>query len=153
MKEHMKYIINTATFIIVSGFIYAAYLTLYTPKFFETEQPFRLEKTSYRIGDTLTYTSVYCKFHEYIPLNIRRSLVNGYVYPLPDVSPDVKSLGTFPVGCRTVNVDVPLTLPTKIPTNQKYHVEIIIDYYINPLQTQTRTFKTEDFTLMPAVAN
>lgn len=133
---------------------YIAYLLLYTPKYFETDQPFKLEKKEYHIGETLTYISKYCKYNDYIPLKVSRNLVDGYTYPLPNVSDNSRSIATFPTGCREIPVDVPLIIPTKVPTGKKddYHIEITIDYQINPLQTQTRTFITENFTLLPALA-
>jgi len=148
MKKLYTYIAYLSVIFIIVSFLTGMYLLFYTPKYFDTEQPFRTEKETYYIGDTLTYTSVYCKHREYIPLSIKRNLVGGYVYPLPVQSENSTSLGTFPVGCRTVTVEVPLALPLSTPTNKKYHIEITIEYKINALQTQTRTFRTNEFTLL-----
>ena len=142
-----KVIYILTTFIVVS-FLYIMYLIFYTPRYFESQQPYQTLKDTYRVGDTLIYTAVYCKYSEYIPLSVKRNLVDGYVYPLPDQSEKAKSLQTFPVGCRSINVDVPLILPDDVPVNTKYHIEITIEYRINALQTQTRTFRTNDFLLI-----
>lgn len=140
------YITITGTFILIG--VISSYL-FYTPKYFETKQPFKLSKTEYHIGETLTYTSEYCKYADYIPLRIERSLVDGYVYPLPVSSASAVSLPSFPVGCRTLNIEVPLIVPANTPTGKQYHVEIVIDYKINILRNETRTFKTEEFVLLP----
>lgn len=132
---------------------YFAYLLLYTPVYFETDQPFKLEKKEYRIGETLTYTSKYCKYREYIPLRVTRNLVDGYVYPLPSQSESSASLSNFPIGCKEIQVDVPLQVPMRVLTGKanEYHIEIVIDYQINPLKTETKKFVTEKFTLLPAL--
>lgn len=148
MKAHANKLVYISLAFIVASFLYAMYLLFYTPVYFTTQQPFRTLKDSYKIGDTLIYESIYCKHREYIPLSVERNLVDGYVYPLPNQSVDVKSLGVFPVGCRTVQVEVPLVVPTNVPVNKKYHIEITIVYRINALQTETRTFETEDFMLL-----
>lgn len=139
---------NLGYILIIGGFTllaYISYLLFYTPKYFETSQPFKLSKKEYKIGETLVYTSDYCKYKEYVPLSISKSLVDGFIYPLPTPSNTVTA---FPIGCRVIDVYVPLILPDTTPVNKKYHIEIAIDYKINILQSQTRTFRTEDFTLI-----
>lgn len=146
---------NKISFLILSFcffvLIYFMYLMLYTPKYFETSQPFKLEKKEYHIGETLTYTSEYCKYRDYIPLSVKRYLTDGFVYPLPDISETSASLSVFPTGCRNIEVDIPLLVPMRVPTNKPYYVEIVIEYRINALRTEVRKFKTECFTLLPAI--
>ncbi len=151
MVDYPKAIVGGIMTLIFFAFAYFAYLLFYTPPYFDTKQPFKLEKTEYHMGETLTYYSEYCKYREYIPLRIERSLVDGFVYPLPTAAKNSSSLGVFPIGCRTVEVDVPLMVPMRVPTGVKYHVEIIIEYKINALRSEIRSFKTEDFTLLPAL--
>jgi len=151
MKHHANIFVYITFSFLFSSLAYFAYLVFYTPPYFDAIQPFALEKKEYRIGENLVYTSHYCKHREYIPVKIERSLVNKFVYPLPNTSTSGTSLGNFPVGCREIQVEVPLLLPLRVPTGKehKYHIEIVIEYKINPLQNQIRTFKTEEFTLLP----
>lgn len=152
MKTNYTTVIINIIFITLFACLgYFSYLLFYTPPYFDTKQPFKLDKKEYHIGEILTYTSDYCKYREYVPVKIERNLVDGFVYPLPNVSTGGNSLQTFPVGCRVIEVDVPLLVPMRVPTGQKYHIEIIIEYKINPLQNEIRTFKTEEFTLLPAL--
>lgn len=133
---------------------YLAYLLFYTPTYFETNQPFRLEKTEYHIGETLIYTSEYCKYKNYVPVSITRNLANAYTYPLPNATENVKSLTNFSPGCKTVKVEVPLLVPQHVPTgyDHKYRIEIDIVYPINQFRTETRKFVTDWFILLPTLA-
>lgn len=152
MKVNYSNLIISAVFIFLFGSLaYFSFLLFYTPPYFDTKQPFKVEKKEYHIGETLTYYSEYCKYRDYIPLRIERILVDGFVYPLPTASQNSSSLGVFPIGCRTVEVDVPLLVPMRIPTDKKYHIEIVIEYKINALQNEVRKFKTEEFILLPAL--
>lgn len=146
--KKISYITLLISFVLV---IYVAYSLFYTPPYFETKQPFKLEKTEYKMGETLVYTSEYCKYRNYVPVSIIRNLVNDYSYPLPNVNENVQSLTTFSPGCKTVKVEVSLVVNPRIPTgkNHKYHVEITIVYPINQFRNEIRVFKTEDFILLP----
>jgi hypothetical protein len=134
-------------FIMAFGIVfYGAYLLFYPIKYYESKQPYRIvnENKEVRVGENLIYEVEYCKYIDYLPQRVIRSLVNGFVYDLP-----VSTAGNFPKGCRTTQVNVPMIVPDSLAYNHEYHMQITVDYKLNILRTETRTFETEDFILLP----
>ena len=124
---------------------YVGYLVFIPVKYFEVNGDFKIMNKDkvVKIGGDLVYLVDYCKYKNYIPIKVVRSLVDGYVYDLP-----IQTASTFPFGCRKIEVSVPMIVPSTMPTNHKYHMQIAIDYQINPFKTENRIFSTEEFTLI-----
>ena len=145
----MKKIQNILVFIIFAlafGLIfYIGYLMFAPIKYFESPQPYKVlnENKIVKIGDDLIYEAEYCKYRDYIPTRVNRSLVDGFTYDLP-----VSTSNNFTKGCHTVAVTVPMIVPASFPVNHKYRLHIAIDYKLNPFRTESRTFDTEDFILI-----
>jgi hypothetical protein len=141
MRDLFLIILFVASFMMI---LYGAYLAFYPTKYFETEQPYKvLNKNKHvKVGENLIYEAKYCKYNEYVPLRVVRSLTDGFIYDLP-----ISTSGNFKPGCHTVQISIPMIVPESIPTNHEYQLQISIDYKLNALRTETRTFVTEKFTL------
>lgn len=136
------YILFAAAFGIV---FYFAFLMFYPVKYFESVTPYEVmnKNKTVRIGEDLIYRVKYCKYRDYIPARVVRTLVDGYVYDLP-----VNTATTFPKGCHTIDVSIPIVVPYSLPIDHKYRMEIVVDYKINLLRSETRVFRTEEFTII-----
>ena len=145
MKKLRNILIFTTITAALFVVLYIAYLLLYPVRYFETEQPYKILNPNHqvKIGENLIYEAKYCKYVEYIPQRVQRSLVDGYVYDLP-----ISTSGNFKKGCHTVVVTVPMVVPESLPTDHVYHLQIAIEYKLNQFRTENRTFVTEEFTIV-----
>lgn len=124
---------------------YMSYLLFYPIKYFDTEQPYKVlnANKTVKVGEDLVYEATYCKYIDYIPQRVQRSLVNGFIYDLP-----ISTSGNFPKGCHTVVVSVPMIVPPSLPINHQYKLSISVQYQLNPFRIANRTFISETFTLI-----
>jgi hypothetical protein len=102
----------------------------------ENSQKISVDKTSYSPGDRITYTLNYCKTKT-ISGNSLRALVDGFRMTYEPIK------GNLPIGCHTININ-DLTIPTFIPGGT-YHLDMSIEYDINPLRSIIINYKTVDF--------
>ena len=95
-----------------------------------------VDKTIYNAGDRITYTISYCKTRQ-LSGKVMRALVDGYRTLYETEYSDL------PIGCHTTKVNE-LVIPSFTPTGT-YHLDVNIDYQINPLRVYTVHFQTQSF--------
>lgn len=137
MKQRILYLLSVRTLIL--AFFLMLFLIFQLTYPFEVvklnKAPFEIEKEVYTAGDTVSYTLDFTKKLNYKP-KISYFLVNGFVYPLS------KAGLSRPVGkqVRTLNLTIPKETPPGI-----YHIQIDLEYEINPLRKILYSWSSEDF--------
>jgi hypothetical protein len=124
---------------------YLSFLLLYPVNHIDVKQPMAVDKKVYRIGDTVTYTIDFCKYNNYEIIDLKRFLVNGYLYPLPN---DLQNITDTPIGCHKADVHVPLIVPDTIEDAKAYTIKVVIVRKVNFIRTETETYVTEPFKII-----
>lgn len=110
-------------------------------KIAEQKAPAKVLTPIVRLGDNLRYELDYCKYMDISPIDTKKQLVNGLVYPLP-----VPATRVLPVGCRVAIADAAIIIPECAECfDHDVHLEILTTYQVNPLRTVTVKFTTEKF--------
>lgn len=96
----------------------------------------KVDKTSYKVGDTIVYTLNYCKYVD-VPGELNRSLVNHIVIAFSDVN------SSLPLGCHSI-LKNDLVIPGGIESGT-YHLETTATYQVNSFRTMSAHWKSVDF--------
>lgn len=140
----MKYWILFSILCLASAYVVMAFFTywLFWPvktleiKNFSDTNPIKLDQTTVRPGDRLSYTLDYCKYTD-IPNTVRRTLIDGQVIILTDTA------GKLPAGCHVVTVKTAI-IPDTI-NEGSYYLDVVVGYPVNPLRTEYIHYHTEYF--------
>ena len=112
--------------------------------------PFKSDKATYSVGDTITLTNEFCwdgtpfTVNKYLQSPINRIKVgeldfyNGYA--LPAVAE------RYQQGCQPTTVTV--SIPQDIPPG-KYRVAYVVEYNANPIRTIDLTNESNEITITP----
>lgn len=110
-------------------------------KIAEQKAPAKVLTPIVRLGDNLRYELDYCKYMDISPIDTKKQLVNGLVYPLPTAP-----IRVLPVGCHKVTASKTVIIPECAECfDHDVHLEILTTYQVNPLRTVTVRFITEKF--------
>jgi hypothetical protein len=136
----ISYITLIAVFIFVCIVIYWSIYPYKPIVYQDKEYPILNENKEATQGGILKYQVNYCKYTTIVPLVLKR-YVDGIMYDTP------YSRGVVTIGCHSQVVDnlVPETLPPG-----KYHMDIVVDYKMNPIRNLIYNNKTEEFTIVAA---
>lgn len=123
--------------------IFATIEAIYPFKISTVYQPYRVlnEKQQVKRGDDLVFEISYTKYRN-VKTSSERSIVcnDGNLVVLASTT------SNLPIGTHTLTVQV--NVPTKTPLGIcVYRQEI--EYYVNKLQTQQKTYLSEPFTVLP----
>jgi len=94
---------------------------------------FPVNKTEFVAGDTLVYTSNYCKAKDFVT-DVSRAFVDDILFATPT------TLANNPAGCRKNNVQV---LIPNLPSG-RFHLRIVYVYRPNPVR-EIEIIKYTDF--------
>lgn len=94
------------------------------------------EKTSYKLGEPISYVLDYCKGTD-VPPTVSRELVDGQIIMLSDNS------GYLPIGCHTTTVETAVIPNSIVP--ETYYLDVTVRYPINPFRTETVHYRTNSF--------
>jgi hypothetical protein len=102
------------------------------------KNPTALETNSkvYRAGEQIIYTLDYCKKKDFTA-RVSRAFVDGFRVNYNAMT------SSLPVGCYVQKI-ADLKVPEFIGPGT-YHIEITVDYQVNPLQTVSVKLRTKDF--------
>lgn len=98
-------------------------------------QPYRIVTPIVKPGGILKYEADYCRFVSY-SAQTTRTFVNALIYTMPTV------ITQHEKGCFKENISI--TVPPELPPGE-YYLSMIYTYKVSPLQTITKTAKTEKF--------
>lgn len=105
----------------------------------ENSEAIKVDKTTYKVGDRITYTFDYC-----LPVQ-RRAMVSRYLVNSVRIS-FTEMVANTPVGCDTVtNND--LVIPDYVDPGV-YHIETTGEYQVNPLRTIDIHWRSVDFQII-----
>lgn len=123
--------------------IYVTYLAIYPFKVSTVYQPYRVlnEKQQVKRGDDLVFEISYTKY-----LNVKTTSERSFVCNDGNLIALAASTSNLPVGTHTLIVQV--NVPTKTPLGTCVFRQEI-EYYVNKLQTQQKTFMSQPFTVLP----
>lgn len=94
-----------------------------------------------KLGGDVFYELDYCKYMDITPIDTKRQLIDGLVYPLPTAP-----IRVLPTGCRKVIASATVIIPECAECfDHDVHLEILTTYQVNPLRTMTVRFVTEKF--------
>lgn len=120
------------------GILVVSYWMLYPyePLVINSYSPLPINNKELIVHDNIVYELDYCKNMD-LPVTVRRKLVDGLVFALPDVTTAVNE-----PGCRVQNfaVEVPHSLP-----EGDYFMTIEFVYKVNPLREVSIITNTEQF--------
>jgi hypothetical protein len=110
-------------------------------KIAEQKAPAKVLTPIVKLGDNLRYELDFCKYTDISPIDTKKQLVDGLVYPLP-----VPAIRVLPVGCRKAIAEATIIIPDCAECfNKDVYLELISTYQVNPLRTVTVKFTTEKF--------
>lgn len=134
--QKLLLLLNGILFIIL---LYIICLLVYPYKIIEwNDEIFPIENKIVRAGESLIFTSDYCKYVD-LPATISRSFINNFAYA---TTPTITNAHK---GCKKMRVIVPI--PAELPDGEYYlHTKYV--YEVNPLRKITYTKDTEKFTIM-----
>jgi hypothetical protein len=132
----------TVNVIVLSCLGVVAYWLFQPVDYFIGEQPLQVVHKQLRVGENIEYIVKYCKNTHKVPVQVKRQLVDGYAYDLPE-----STSTNFPEGCHTVSVDIPLAVPSSVRAGV-YHLLITGTYQVNPIRQWSYTLVTEDFEII-----
>ena len=137
------FIICSCTFIVVFGAVCFYWLFL-DPDIVTINgdpQALPVDKTSYKIGETITYTMDYCATKRSVA-TVDRAFVDGYRITFTTARSDL------PTGCHVVKVnDLSVPSITIIKKDELYYIDITAVRHINPLRDQITHVRTVGFKL------
>lgn len=116
------------------GLIFYWYSYPYHEFYFETPYFPVLNKVVHR-GDTVSYTSKYCKNFDH-PIVVSRTFENDLIFVTPSI------VNNRPQGCHVLQIEVPI--PKELPIG-KYKLVNVFRYEPNPIRTITVIQDTEEF--------
>jgi len=125
-------------FLVLVAFGYVIYLMVFPLEVFKPNiQPYKImnENKTVKIGDNVIYQVDACKFMDISAIS-RRSFVNAIEINLPPKETSVVK------GCNKTQMLV--QVPNEIIPGT-WHLEINIEYKINPLRSKIYHLKTENF--------
>lgn len=93
-------------------------------------------------GEQLSYMVDFCKYRNDVPV-IKRWMIDGQII---EISPT--GGGSLPEGCHKAVVRSAI-IPTTVNPG-KYYLKVEVTYRINPLRTQTTSYQTGYFTVLPS---
>lgn len=120
--------------------LFAMYVMMFYPfKTIEVHRtPIKILTPEVKRGESVVYEVDYCKFTDE-QAEITISFVDGFSYAQPAVISNIKP------GCAVAQRAV--LVPANLPAH-KYHLRISLAYRMNALRTITKTFETEEFTVV-----
>lgn len=124
-------ILFTAVLLITSLLIKVWPVTVTRPNV----QPYKVLTPKVRVGDQLVYVVDSCKYLKVTGI-VSRSFVDGVRYP------SITSSGIVKPGCSKTKVAI--QVPNYVVPGI-YHVDLSVQYQINPFRTDTYNFYTENF--------
>lgn len=95
-----------------------------------------VDSPEYNQGEPIFANWKFCKGVNMVS-KINSNIIDGVVWYLPEID------GVREKGCYD-KMDVIAKVPESIP-NGKYHVEMKVEYKLNPIKTKIYHFKTNDF--------
>jgi len=131
----LNLILNLFIAVLAIAFCYVAYLVFWPVKVADYNQPYKVRPNIVEAGQTLTYTTNYCKYID-VPPTVSRTLIDGTVIYFPTETTNL------PTGCN--KKDVQLVIPKNTPPGV-YHIEITLTYKVNPLKEVTSRILTDEF--------
>jgi len=124
----------------ITAFLLAitAYWLLYPEKVItiNNSENVQVDKKVYHAGDRISYVLDYCKYKPYSAA-IYRTLVNSFRINYTEMH------SSLPVGCRVLNVN-DLVIPDFVGDGI-YHLEVAIEYRVNPLRTEKTSWRSVAF--------
>lgn len=143
MKKDILYYASLIAVIAVLSVIMLIFIFwLYPYKTLEVyNQPFPLVSTELKTGDRIEYISKFCKFTN--KSAILRGIIVGEGYRLELENAPQGGTGHVPKGCQTLTVST-FVVPNGVPQG-KYHLEIVVEYKLNPVRNIEKVFETENF--------
>lgn len=138
-REHILTIFSFGTLaIILITLSVIGIWTFYPYKTIEFESAYKTDKTSYYQGEQTFYTVSYCKYTHVTP-RLDKHFVDGIVFEA------LETKAVLDVGCKTVAV--PLQIPKTLPPGE-YHLEVILEYEVNPIRSIFITNQSNKFTVL-----
>ena len=103
---------------------------------YSDQKPLKVQNAVIYPGKPIEYELNYCKYTSLSSV-VRRTMVDGQVITLLDTP------GRLPKGCHKALVKTAVVPETINPG--RYYLDVLIDYRVNPIRTETVHYRTEYF--------